>query len=340
VTFARPELLSFAPLGVTLLALAVLVQWRRRRELDRGFHGAALRRLFPTASSRFPFARLACLVLASTAIALGAVGIVPRVAEPPPPSAPLDLAVAVDVSASMGASDTDPSRVERARQVVAGLSAGLPGVRTVLVVYADWPYTLVPPTDDPTVVGYFAEALRADLVLDRDQGTSLAAALAHARQALASRPREGARRVILVVSDGDAHDGEAAVLAEAAEAVADGVEVWTAGLGSERGTEIEGGTGPLLDASGLPIVVRLEEELLRQLALAGRGRYERVDDDRGLRALVTSLRGVVGAPTSDGPVPRDATLLLTLLALPLLLIEGALDSGRGVRSSRSAREDA
>lgn len=337
MTLARPELLSFAPLGVALLSLAVVVQWRRGRRLDQAFGSAALLRLFPSRARRFPMARLACLVLAATAIALGAVGFVPRAPEPAPPSVALDLAVAVDVSASMGASDTDPSRVARARQVVAGLSEALPGVRTVLVVYADWPYTLVPPTDDPAVVQYFADALAANLVLDRDQGTSISAAVAHARQDLASRPRDGARRVILVVTDGGAHDGESAVLAEAAEAAEDGVEVWTAGLGSQRGAELESASGPLLDAAGMPVVARLDEELLRRLAAAGRGRYERVDDDRGVRALVTGLQGAAGTPATDGTVPRDVTLILALLALPLLLLEGALDSGRRAARAPSDR---
>ena len=337
MTLARPELLAFAPLGVTLLALAVVVQWRRGHRLDRAFGSAALLRLFPSRARRFPVARLACLVVAATAIALGAAGLVPHAPEPAPPAVALDLAVAVDVSASMGATDSDPSRVARARQVVTGLSEALPGVRTVLVVYADWPYTLVPPTDDPSVVRYFAGALEANLVLDRDQGSSLSTAVAHAREALASRPRDGARRVILVVTDGGAHEGEPAVLAEAAEAAQDGVEVWAAGLGSERGTELESQTGPLLDAAGMPVVVRLDEALLRRLAAAGRGGYERVDDDRGLRALVTGLQGAVGAPATDGPVPRDVTMLLALLALPLLLLEGALDSGRRATRAPSDR---
>ncbi len=337
MTPARPELLSFAPLAVALLSLAVVLQWKRGHRLERAFDGAALFRLFPSRARRFPAARLACLVLAATAIALGAVGLVPRAPEPAPPPVALDLAVAVDVSASMGATDTDPSRVARAREVVAGLSEALPGVRTVLVVYADWPYTLVPPTDDPSVVRYFADALAADLVLDRDQGTSLSAAVAHAREALASRPRDGARRVIVVVTDGGAHDDASAVLAEAAEATEDGVEIWTAGLGSPRGAELESPTGPLLDMAGMPVVTRLDEELLRQVASAGRGRYERVDDERGRRALVNGLQGAAGAPASDGPVPRDVTVFLALLALPLLLLEGVLDSGRRAARAPSDR---
>jgi Ca-activated chloride channel family protein len=333
VTLARPELLPLLPLALALVTGAIVLQWRRAARLGRSFTPVALRRLFPVDIGRFPALRLALAVLAAMAVALGAVGVAPRAPEEPASPAPLDLAIAVDVSASMGARDVDPSRVARTRDVVTRVAEALPGARIVLVVFADWPFTLVPPTDDARVVTYFADALQADLVPERDQGTSLAAVIDHARAALDSRPRAGARRAVLVVSDGGAHDGEADVLAAAAAAAAAGVEVWTAGLGSARGAELETATGPVLDASGAPVSVRLEEGLLRGVAAAAHGRYERVDDDRGVRALVDGLAGAPETPAPNRPGRLDATLLLTLAALPLILVEGALDGGR-LRSRR------
>jgi Ca-activated chloride channel family protein len=336
MTLARPELLALVPLAAALLTLALVVQWKRIQRLDRVFGDHALSRLFPFAPRRFPAARLLCLVPAAIAIALGAVGVARDTPEPPPPAAPLDLAIAVDMSLSMGAADIEPSRVARARQVVTRVSEAFPEARTVLVVFADWPYTLVPPTDDPAVIRYFAQSLEANLVLDRDQGTALSAAILQAREALASRPRSGARRVILVLSDGGSHEGEAAVLSEAAAAAAADVEVWAAGLGTERGVELATETGPVLDAAGVPVVARLDEGLLMRLAAAGEGRYERVSDDRGLRALVAGLQAQANAPETDGPEPGDVTFLLALLSFPLLLLEGALDGGRGRRPRADA----
>lgn len=336
MTLARPELLALVPLAVGLLTVALVVQWKRLSRLERVFGDSALRRLFPLEVRRFPVVRLLCLVVAAVTIAFGAVGFARDAPAPPLPAAPLDLAIAVDVSLSMGAVDLETSRVARAREVVTRLSEALPEARTVLVVFADWPYVLVPPTDDPAVIRYFAQALEANLVLDRDQGTALSAAIVRAREAIASRPRSGARRVILVLSDGGAHDGEAAVLSGAAAAASDGVEVWAAGLGTERGAEIETEAGPVLDAAGVPVVARLDEALLRGVAAAGEGRYERVSDDRGLRALIAGLQDEATPPTTGGPEPGDVTFLLALLSFPLLLLEGALDGGRG----RRPREDA
>jgi hypothetical protein len=86
-----------------------------------------------------------------------------------------------------------------------------------------------------------------------------------------------------------------------------------------------------LDVAGVPVVARLDEALLRRLAAAGGGRYERASDDRGLRALVAGLQDEADAQTPDRLAADDVNFLLALLAFPLLLIEGALDGGRGRR---------
>jgi Ca-activated chloride channel family protein len=338
VTLVRPELLGLAPIAAALLTLAVLARWWRLRRLQELVGAAALARLLPDGALRFPLARVLCMVVAAAALGLAVAEPRREVTEPPPPAAPLDLAIAVDVSLSMGAADAEPSRVGRAQQVVSQLAQALPAARIVLVVFADWPYTLVPPTDDAEVVRYFADALRADLVVDRDQGTALAAAVDHAAAALGSRPRVGARRVVLLVSDGGTHDDPAAVVASARAAAQAGIEVWTAGLGSARGTELETATGPVLDASGAPVLTRLEERLLSDVAAAGGGIYAEVSEDGGLRSLVARLQDSSPTRAAEGRSPPDAVLLLALLALALMLWEGALDGARSARHAARTGE--
>jgi Ca-activated chloride channel family protein len=228
----------------------------------------------------------------------------------------------------MGAEDVDGSRIERAREVVEILSDGLPSARIVLILFADWPYTLVPPTDDPAVVRYFAHSLSADLVLDRDQGTSFTTALAHAQASLELRPRAEARRAVLVLSDGGAHEEVGDVIDAAATLSGEDVPVWTAGLGTPEGSAVPTATGPLVDPSGRPVIARLENDMLREIARAGGGEYHNVSEDRGVEALLEGL-GAVGADEQGGSdVPPDATFWLALATIPLILLEGAADAGR------------
>lgn len=340
MTFQRPELLLLGPVAALLLSLALTLQWRRLTRAGRSYGDLAARRLIPRALQGFPTTRMVSLIVASLALGAAAAGPLSDTPEPPEPAPPIDIAVTVDVSLSMSADDVEPTRIERARLVINELSEALPSARIVLILFADWPYTLVPPTDDPAVVRYFARSLSADLVLDRDQGTSYSTALAHARTALDARPRDGARRAILVISDGGAHENVPDILDAAATSSADNVPVWTAGIGTTAGTPLVVQDRPFVDTNGRPVVATLDEDLLRQIARAGGGDYQDVSTDRGLRALLAGLGELEADSTGGDRGPLDAAFWLTLLAVPLLLAEGGLDAGRGFQTKPDRPIDA
>lgn len=329
MTFDRPDFLPLAPLAALLFTLALGWHWHRLRRLVAAYDLPVLRRLLPTSAVRFPVARLLGLVASGLAIGLAAAGPewgAPREEEPRPP---LDLAIVVDLSLSMSASDVAPNRVVRAREVIARLTEELPSVRFSLISFAGWPLTLVPPTDDPTVVRYFAQSLGVELVQPADRGSSLTDALWLAGNTLAARPRPESRQAVLLLTDGDVADGEQA-LTEAATLASAGIRVWAAGVGSETGAALFVEGAPLLDG-GAPVVARLNEELLRALADAGQGRYENVSDESGFESLGASLSELSGDDRDAAGPPVDAAFLLVLLAVPLLLWEGAADAGRTLR---------
>ena len=328
VTFSRPELLAVAPLVVFAFLLALLAQRHRRRRLAEAFGGAAIERLLPVETRRFPTTRFACLAIAGLAICLAAAGLGGVTNRGPGAAVPLDIAIAVDLSLSMNASDIQPTRIQRARDVVIRLAKQLPKGRLSLIVFGDWPYTLVPPTEDPGVVAYFAESLTGRLVSNLassirtrsgDQGASLQAVLVQARAALDSRPTAGAKRVVLVVSDGAIPGGAEDAVTSAADGK--GAVVWTAGIGTTRRAKLE-------VTRGNPVMAGFDEQLLRSVALAGGGVYEDVSDDRGLRALLSGLRQLSGVSDPGNVGPERATFWLSVLAIALLLWEGGLDAGK------------
>lgn len=336
MTLARADLLGVGLLVALLLALALGAQSRRLERLRRAL-GRGAERMLPPAPGRGA-ARLACTLLASGALALAAAGPSPRTPDEPAPPAPIDAMVVVDVSLSMTAADVGPSRLERARTAIAEIADALPQARIGLVVFADWPYTLLPPTDDLDVVRWFARALEAEAVPARHQGTTLALAIAEAQRALDARPLAESRRAVIILSDGDAHDGAEAAVDAARTAAAAGITVWTGGLGTVRGAELGSAVEPVVDLRGARVASSLDEDLLRTVASAGGGRFE----DVSTMGRAGELAAALGATASEAPPPPDPVLWLTLLALPLLLWDGALDRGRGLprrRPHRAAASD-
>jgi Ca-activated chloride channel family protein len=327
MTFARPGLLPWVLPLLALLAVTVFGQWRRRRALGEAFGGpAAARRLTSRDLFRFPVGRLACLAAAGLAIGLAAAGVALGSGITFDSSRPVDLVVAIDVSVSMRADDVEPSRIERAKEVVSRLSETMPRERIGLVVFADWPYTLVPLTDDHGVHEFFIESLSVDLLGNRDQGTSLVAAVTHARELLEAQPRVDAERVILLLSDGESQEDEQSVVDSVALVAADGIRIWAAGLGTEAGAELirPGSQGaPLLDDDGIPVITGLNESLLRRISDVGRGEFVDVSGESGLRNLLGRLRRA----QDEGDGPMSLMFWLTLLALSLVLWEGVMDAG-------------
>ncbi len=329
MTFERPELLTLAPLAVLVAALCVHRQWRRGLRLVEAYGTDPARRLAPRDLERFPGTRLIALLGAIVGLAAAAAG--PAIPPPEPESArPIDLVVAVDLSLSMTAADVGPSRAARAVEVLERLIDALPDERVGVAIFADWPYTLVPLTHDLDVIRFFSRTLGPDLVSDRDQGSGLGAAVAHARSTLVRRRRPEAEPAILVLSDGEVHDDPGAVLDSVAAATGDGVRLWTGGLGTPGGAALlRPGSldDPLLDETGAPVVAAMDEALLRRMVSTGGGGYHDVSDDGGLRALLDELAGT-GRATATAPTGPGPAFWLALLAMPLLLWEGAGDSQR------------
>jgi len=330
VTFARPALLVLGPAASLLLALALQTQWRRLRRVADTLGPDAAARLFPRATGRFPFGRLGACALAAVSLSVAMAEPIAEVPEHALPTAPLEIAIAVDLSRSMIAEDARPSRMARATEVVAAMAEALPEARFSLTLFADWPYALLPATDDPDLVMHFAPSLSQDLVLDRDQGTTLGSAVTRAHASLLARPRTEARRIVVLLSDGGGHEEEEAVLAASAAVVEGGGSVWAAGLGTGRPVEIEIPVRP--GAEGTRVLATLDEALLIRIAEAGRGRYLNVSDAAGSDALIAGLAALGGSPDEARSRSRNPLLFwLTLAALGAILWDGSVDSGRWTR---------
>ena len=337
VTFVRPDLLALAPAAVLLMVLGVTSQWKKGLRLAEAFGGVhAAKRLTHNDYGRYPVGRLVSLSSASLCLVVAVAG--PKRADGPvtEPGTPVDLAVAVDVSLSMSAADIEGTRIGRARELLHQLTEELPVDRMGLSLFADWPYGLVPLTDDPNVVRFFAPFVTSSLVGTRDQGTSLGSAVAHASRTFSARERPSSRNIVLLVTDGEAHGDDASVLDSIRATAAEGTIVWTAGVGTPQGAPLtvsppNGSSGPgapVLNEQGQPVIAGYDEELLRTIAELGNGRFYDVSGNAGVRALVRDLRDASGIREDGGSRGSSPAPWLLLIALSLLLLDAVSDSSR------------
>ncbi|MCB2199876.1 VWA domain-containing protein [bacterium] len=191
----------------------------------------------------------------------------------------IDIVLAVDVSRSMDSQDIRPSRLTKTKYELARFIEGMKGDRVGIVPFSGSAYPLLPLTLDYAAARMFLDLLGSDLI--PSQGTNVEGAI---DVALAMFPQddEGSRsRVIVLVSDGEDHEGGAQRAAERAEKA--GVSIYSIGMALAKGEPIpvfdeEGNrTSWLLDAQGEIVTSRLNEELLRTIATTTGGSYRRAD---------------------------------------------------------------
>lgn len=276
--FAYPEalwLLWLVPVVVFAQAAHALL---RRRALERFAGGPAHRgRFMNQVGTHGRLARRMLRLLAVIAIVLAA-------ARPQWGSrletvtqTGSDVVILIDTSLSMAAKDVAPSRLGQARHTAASLVDRLAGHRVALVTFAGRAALLCPLTVDHVAAKLFLDAVEVEAA--SRPGTALADALRVARRTLGTDDAGTRSRAVVVLSDGEDHEGGLDEVADGLRGA--GVPVYAVGCGTSRGAPIpledapSGGRGYKKDGEGRVVTTRLDETVLEQLALDTGGSYHR-----------------------------------------------------------------
>jgi Ca-activated chloride channel family protein len=252
-----------------------LLAYARRRRLaaamvfsDPGSHG----RLFPpmatVRSSLKAAALVAALALLITGLARPRWGVYFERVQ----ARGVDLFVLLDVSRSMLADDVAPNRLEHAKSDIRDLLQQLTGDRVGLIVFAGAAVVKVPLTTDQ---GFFLTALDEVDPSSAPRGGSLIGdAIRKALESLDSRVDRD--QVLVLITDGEDHDSFPAEAAK--QAAQRGVKIITVGLGdTEQGHRIpvrdEQGRLAFLKQDGQEVLSKMDEKLLKEIALATDGAY-------------------------------------------------------------------
>jgi len=189
----------------------------------------------------------------------------------------VDLIFAVDVSISMDAEDIKPTRLEKAKFEISQVIQKLKGDRVGIIVFAGSAHYFLPLTGDYEAARLFLDAIETKMI--KTQGTALSAAL---KTSISAYPDESEKhKVLVVVTDGEDHEGEAIAIAKKASKT--GIVIHTIGVGSMTGSLIPIGQNGQVeeykrDKKGQLITTVLNETVLRDIAAAGKGIFVRIDN--------------------------------------------------------------
>ncbi len=249
----------------------------------------------------------------------------------------LNLVLAVDISRSMLAEDAEPSRLGRALREARRLVQDLDGDRLGLVAFAGTSYILAPLSVDGSALTLYLDALDPDVA--SEGGTALAPALAQGVDLLRASP-EIADRVLVVFTDGEAHDSLARTLQEARRLAGLGIHLILVAEGGRDSARIpvRDDRGALVgwqrDADGAVIETARSDDVLGTVADAAQGTLvaaELPDQAGAVRDLVASYKRAT-ASESRTQRGRPRAWLPLLLALAVLGVQ-TWDQGDTARAA-------
>ncbi|MDP7036913.1 MAG: VWA domain-containing protein, partial [Candidatus Marinimicrobia bacterium] len=190
----------------------------------------------------------------------------------------IDLIFAVDVSVSMNAEDVKPSRLEKAKFEITQIISQLKGDRVGVIVFAGASHLYLPLTSDYEAANLFLDEIDTEMI--PTQGTAISSALNTGLSAFSDESEKF--KVLVLITDGEDHEGEAIGIAE--KAARTGIVIHTVGVGSVSGSLIPildkktGNTSYKRDRQGKLITSTLNEGILQDIARAGEGVYVRFDN--------------------------------------------------------------
>lgn len=357
--FASPLLLALLAVVPVLFALWLRDERRRTARLAMLVDAGLLSSLAHGVSASRRAWRRGLQMVAFAFLVVAAAG--PQVGDKIEllPSRGLDVLFVIDVSRSMRARDVLPDRLERAKAEIAAVLPRLADHRVGIVAFAGSAFVQCPLTTDLEAVRLFLADLRPETI--PQGGTALGAGLEVALNAIradaegrlgtsewtAADEKPSAGRVLVVVSDGEDHEGNLEEVA--GELKAEDATVVLIGVGSTLGEPIpllddKGGVaGYVKDRAGQTVMTRMSPEVLSEVASQVGGVF--VDGtgqpDLGLREVEAKITGLEKRDLESRTqkhfvdrtwIPLLAALLCALLAL--VVPERARGAGNASVTSR------
>ena len=250
----------------------------------------------------------------------------------------VDIFIALDVSTSMLAQDIQPDRLSKAKYEVEKLIDLFEGDRVGLIAFAGVAFVQCPLTLDYGAAKIFLDIIDPDLI--PTPGTAISDAIKKAIDAFESTERK--HKVLILITDGEDHSGDALKLAEEAEK--QGIIIHCVGIGSPKGEPIpvdsNNSNDFKKDRQGNVVITKLDEVTLEKIALQTGGTYYRAT---GQGDFLEKIYEQIGKMEKKELGSRrfsqfeDRFQYLLIISLVLLVVEFLLSERKKVKGEWRGR---
>ena len=316
--FESPEYLWWLVVVAVLAVVRFITYFNQRKRLQKFGDPALLKELMPDVSRWRPLVKFCLLELAL-------VFIIVMLARPQEAGSVsneqrqgIETVICMDVSNSMRARDVSPDRLTRAKMMIENMIERFSNDKIGLIVFAGDAFIQMPITSDYVSAKMFLGNIDPSMI--QNQGTDIAAAIRMANHSFTQQEEVG--KAIIVITDGEDHEGGAVEAAK--EANEDGRNVYMLGIGSTKGAPIPdpNTNGYMTDNHGETVMSRLNEQMCREIAQAGGGSFIHVENNSSAqRQLEDELDKLQKGETTIYSDFEDHFQIFGIVALLLIIIE-------------------
>lgn len=276
-----------------LIPVLLIFYWIMYRIKKKSLHvfgnPGLLKGLMPEVSYSKPFLKYILVLLAMTAIifALARPQFGSRLREVKRQG--VEIIIALDVSNSMLAEDIRPNRLEKAKRAISRLLGRLNNDKVGLIVFAGDAYMQLPITTDYSAAKIFLNTIGPQIV--PKQGTAIGSAIRLGTRSFTTESELS--KALIVITDGENHEGDA--VEAAMQAAEKGIIVHAIGMGLPQGAPIPiagkyGRKSFRKDREGNTVISKLDEKMLQEIAVAGKGAYIRANNaEAGLTTIFNEI---------------------------------------------------
>lgn len=320
IRFADPSYLYLLSLIPLLAIIRIFVARNQRHKIRRLGDVELIRQLIPGVSKWRPFFKFILLEVILTLLII-------MLARPQMGTSishekrtGIETIIALDVSNSILAQDVEPSRLDRSKMMIENLVDNFKDDKVGLIVFAGDAFVQLPITSDYVSAKMFLSDISPAMIAT--QGTDIARAIDMAMHSFTQQ--KGIGKAIIVITDGENHEGGAVEAANAARK--DGMRVYVLGVGSTKGSPIPiPGSGDYMkDNSGSTVMSALNEDMCRQIAKAGGGAYIHVDNNVNAQDQLNSELDKLARKETSSVIYSDYDeqfQAFGVIALVLLIVE-------------------
>ncbi len=243
-----------------------------------------------------------------------------------------DIMICVDLSKSMDAFDVPPTRLEKVKYEMKKIVEAFNSDRVGVIIFSSEAFMQCPLTYDQNALNLFIETMNTSLV--PSSGTDFAPPIRMALKKIDDQEGPNAQqksKVIILISDGEDFGEDTDEIAREVEEK--DIKLFTLGVGTEKGSQIQSGRGYKTDQKGNIVVSKLNASSLKSLASKTDGQYFEINEGRNdVNRLINTIGKIEGQVRDARFVDVSANrYFYFLLAALIILVLDILISIRTVR---------